>query len=149
MRWKDFSFKAGRELGRKENHGVTFIFPLKRLKPTSLIFPGNITTTVILLHFYSHTQTYQLELSRIHHSSSSSWKPKLRATEKMSSFQQIFNPFNKKKKKLKPRYLQLLNIYWWRNSAQNFFLCLFQLASDWNSLEGAGNDYIFMAGFLS
>lgn len=68
----------------------------------------------------------------------------------MSSLQQIFNPYNKKKQKLKPRYLQLLNISWWRNSTQNVFLCLFQLASDWSSLlEGAGNDYIFMVGFLS
>lgn len=51
---------------------------------------------------FSHIQTYQLESSLNHHSSSSSWKPKLRTTEKLSPFQQIFNPFNKKKQNWSP-----------------------------------------------
>lgn len=44
MTCKDFYVGASRELiWGKENYGVSFIFPLKRLKPTSLIFPGNTT----------------------------------------------------------------------------------------------------------
>lgn len=61
VRWGARNFlleQAENSFGRKKNHGVTFIFPLKRLKPIPLIFLGYTTTLHTMMDEGAHLSSY-------------------------------------------------------------------------------------------